>query len=159
MKTIFRLMALLLLVLPLGACSDDDEEIGVPSLEVNNANLHGAWQLTQINESAPAEGSYVYIQFERRNQTFTIYQKVGSMYAQRISGTYTLETDAYGKTTLSGRYDNQLDDNRWNNEYLVTELLTDGTMTWQVKDDATEITRYQKIDAIPQEVIDEARPE
>lgn len=159
MKTIFRLMALLMLVLPMGACSDDDEEIGVLNLEVNNANLHGAWQLVRINESAPAEGSYVYIKFERRDQTFVIYDNMNSMYTVRTSGTYTLETDAYGKTTLSGRYDNQLDDNRWSNSYFVTELSADGFMTWQVTDDATETTRYQKIDAIPQEVIDEARPE
>ena len=93
MKTLFRIMALFMLLFNFSACSDDEEALEVPTLEVNYANLHGTWMLTEWNGQPISEGTYCYIDFNRREHTFKMYQKFDSMYARCITGEFTLEKD------------------------------------------------------------------
>lgn len=155
MKSIFKMMALLMFALTIGACSDDDIKFVATMPDVTNATLAGNWQLSELNGVPVAEDAYVYMQFVRRDQTFTIYDKMGSMYAHKMTGKYTYETDEYGVTTLSGRYDNQLDDNRWNDDYIVKELQPGAVMTLAIKGDENETQKYVYVDAIPDSILDE----
>lgn len=155
MKAIFKMMALLMLTLTAGACNDDDIKF-VPTMpEVTNATLAGNWKLSELNGMLVSEDAYVYMQFVRHDQTFVIYDKMGSMYTHKMTGKYTYETDEYGVTTLSGRYDHQLDDNRWNHDYIIKELQPGITMTLTVKGDESETQKYIYVDAIPDSVLDE----
>ena len=75
MKNIFNLIALFAFVLCFTSC-DDDEKTDIPTLPVTPANLNGTWQLAEWNGQSLAEGTYCYITFNRKEQTFEIYQKL-----------------------------------------------------------------------------------
>lgn len=152
MKTLFKIMALFMLLFNFAACGDDDEEVQIQQLPVNYANLDGTWKLTEWNGQALPEGNYVYISFTRRDHTFKIYQKMDSMYARLITGTFTIEEDEYLGYVINGEYD--YDNGDWNNKYIVV-LLENGTMTWTVKDDEEDVSRYERCDAIPDEILKE----
>ena len=69
MKNIFNLIALFAFVLCFTSC-DDDEKTDIPTLPVTPANLNGTWQLAEWNGQSLAEGTYCYITFNRKEQTF-----------------------------------------------------------------------------------------
>ena len=150
MKNIFKLMAMLALVCCLSSCSDDDEPV-VPTLYVTPANLNGTWQLAEWNGQPLAEGLYCYITFNRREQTFEMYQKFDSMYARYITGSFDIEEDPYLGSVISGEYDYWMGD--WNSEYIVTDLLESGSMIWTAKDNESDVTKYVRCDKVPDEVV------
>ena len=153
MKTIFRIMALFMLLVGVSAC-DDDENEAVPTLEVNAANLNGYWQLTEWNGQPLAEGTYCYINFIRKDKSYKMYQKFDSMYARCISGTFEIEVDDYMNSTIKGLYNYGM--GYWNNSYIVTDLFSN-SMIWTVKDNLADVTKYERCDVIPQSIIDEAK--
>ena len=147
MKTLFRIMALFMLLFNFSACSDDEEVSVVPTLEVNYANLNGTWMLTEWNGQPISEGTYCYIDFNRREHTFKMYQKFDSMYARCITGEFTLEKDDELGDIISGTYDYGMGD--WNNSYIITDLLEAGSMVWTVKGDNTDVCKYERCDEVP----------
>ena len=76
LKKLFTLLVIALFACGFAACSSDDEEPEEPSLEVTPANLHGTWKLAEWNGEPLAEGTYCYIVFNRKDQTFEMYQKL-----------------------------------------------------------------------------------
>ena len=154
-KTIFRLMALIVLTLCIQGCSDDEDKYVEPPLAVTPANIAGAWQLTQWNSAPLAEGTYCYIIFNRRERTYAMYQKFDSMYARCITGTYSIEENSDSEYIISGTYD--YGRGNWNNSYIVTELYAQGSMVWTAKEDKTDVSVYKRCDSVPQDIIDEAR--
>ena len=114
MKNIFKLMALFAFLFCLTSC-DDDEPV-IPTLEVTPANLNGTWELSEWNGAPLAEGTYCYITFNRKEQTFEMYQKFDSMYARYITGNFSIEVDPYLGSIISGDYD--FGNGDWNNKYL-----------------------------------------
>ena len=99
MKHLYKLFTLLLVAMfacSFTSCSNDDEEMEEPSIEVTPANLHGTWKLVEWNngEKVP-EGTYCYIVFDRREQTYVMYQKFDSMYGRRITGSFKIKNDPY----------------------------------------------------------------
>lgn len=154
MKTLFRIMALFMLLFSFAACEDDAEE-KESALEVNYVNLHGTWQLAEWNGQPLIDGNYCYITFNRKDKTYEIFQKFDSMYARHITGTFLIELDDYLGYIISGSYD--YGKGKWNNSYVVTELLLSGSMIWTVKDDAEDVTKYVRTEKVPSEVIEEAK--
>ena len=69
MKTLFKIMALFLMLFSFAAC-DDDEEATLTTLEVTPANLDGTWKLVEWNGAPLQEGSYCYITFSRKEKTY-----------------------------------------------------------------------------------------
>lgn len=155
MKTLFRTMALFMMLFCLSACSEDEEEVTVPTLEVNYVNLEGTWQLTEWNGQPTPEGTYCYIIFKRKDHTFQMYQKFDSMYARLITGEFLLETDASTGTLISGTYHYGMGE--WNNSYIITDLLETGSMIWTVKGDDNDVCKYERCEKVPEEVIAEAK--
>ena len=137
------------------ACGDN-EEVKVETLEVTPANLNGTWQLVEWNGQPITEGTYCYISFVRKDKTFEMYQKFDSMYARFLSGTFERENDDNWGYIVSGKYDNSLG-GRWNNSYIVTELLPSGSMIWTMKDDAGDVSKYIRCDEIPSNILEEVR--
>ena len=134
MNNIFNLIALFAFVLCFTSC-DDDEKTDIPTLPVTPANLNGTWQLAEWNGQSLAEGTYCYITFNRKEQTFEISQKFDSMYARE--------------------YD--FGNGEWNNDYIVTDLLEAGSMIWTAKDDAGDVSKYVRCDEVPSKIVEEAR--
>ncbi|MEE0147684.1 MAG: lipocalin family protein, partial [Segatella copri] len=106
MKKLFTLLVIALFACGFAACSSDDEEPEEPALEVTPANLHGTWKLVEWNngEQVP-EGTYCYIVFNRKEQTFEMYQKFDSMYGRHITGSFAIKNDPYQGYIISGSYD------------------------------------------------------
>ena len=157
MKNIFKIITLFVLAFSLTACSDDDATTVVPTLDVNYANLHGSWELVEWNGSPLPDGVYCYLVLERREHSFRIYQKFDSMYARCITGVFELTVDADGCDIISGSYDYGMGD--WNRDYVSTDLLEEGSMTWIVKGDESDVCVYCRCDEVPVEVIAESKSE
>lgn len=116
MKNIFKLMALFAFLFCFSSCEDDEPVI--PTLEVTPANLEGTWKLAEWNGASLDEGTYCYVIFNRKEQTFEMYQKFDSMYARYITGSFSIENNPYLGYIISGVYDYGNGD--WNNKYIVS---------------------------------------
>ncbi len=55
---------------------------------------------------------------------------------------------------VSGKYDYSLG-GRWNNSYVVTDLLPSGSMIWTVKDDMGDVSKYVRCDGVPSDIVEE----
>ncbi len=159
MKHLYKLFTLLVVALfacTFTSCSSDDEEMEEPSMEVTPANLHGTWKLVEWNngEQVP-EGTYCYIVFDRREQTYVMYQKFDSMYGRRITGSFAIKNDPYQGYVISGTYDYNRGD--WNQSYIVTRLVQSGSMVWTGKDDTADVSRYELCAEVPAEIINESK--
>ena len=120
MKTIFRFTLLALIATAFCAC--DDDKSYVAPLDVTPNNLAGTWQLAQWNGAPLAEGSYVYIEFIRKDQKYAI---------------------------IYGNYDYSVGD--WQHRYIVTDF-SKTQMIWTAKDDRSDISVYERCDGIPEEI-------
>ena len=155
LKKLFTLLVIALFACGFAACSSDDEEPEERSLEVTPANLHGTWELAEWNGEPLAEGTYCYIVFNRKDLTFEMYQKFDSMYGRHITGSFAIKNDPYQGYIISGSYDNGKGD--WNQSYLVTRLLASGSMIWTAKDDVTDISRYERCNEVPAEILKDCK--
>ncbi len=170
MKKIVKMAAALLpaltIMLGLTACNKDKTDT-VESLDVTYANLNGTWRLSSweggvmgATKSAenvtPTGDTYCYITFDRREHTFVMYQNFDSMYARRITGSFSLTTDDYLGEVVSGKYD--WDNGEWNHDYIITNLLSD-SMVWTATDDPLDVCLYVRVDEVPEEIVAEARDE
>ena len=153
MKNIFNLMALFAFLCCFSAC--DDDEAVIPTLAVTPANLNGTWELAEWNGQPLAEGTYCYVTFDRKEQTFEMYQKFDSMYARHITGSFSIEEDPYLGSVISGVYD--FGNGDWNNEYIVTDLLETGSMVWTAKDNENDVNKYVRCETVPEDIIAEAK--
>ena len=156
LKKFFTLLVIVLFACGFAACSSDDDEPEVPSLPVTPANIACTWKLGEWNkgEQVP-EGNYCYIVFNRREQTFEMYQKFDSMYGRHITGSFSIKNDPYQGYIISGNYDYGTGD--WYQSYIVTRLVSSGSMIWTGKDDATDVCRYERCSEVPAEIVKETK--
>ena len=155
LKVLFRTLTLLALALFMNACSNDDEEAFVPTLEVTPANIAGTWKLIEWNNEPLEQGTYCYIVFNRRDKTFEMYQKFDSMYPRYITGSFFIEESKNGEYIIDGTYD--YGNGEWNNSYIVTDLSVSGTMTWAVEGNSGDVSRYECCENIPTEIIESTK--
>ena len=148
-NNIIKVLFMFVISLMTVSCSDDDEVV-VKSLEVNPITLHGQWKLQEVNGSEIPSDIYVYIDFKRQDKTFNLYQKQDSQLPRKITGKFDVEYDYNIGYILSGTYD--YEQGAWNNKYIVTDLLEEGSMIWTVKD-GDEISKYVRVDEIPSEIL------
>lgn len=151
MKDLFKIMFLAVLSMMMVACGGDDEEIVVPPLDVTPNNIAGQWCVESWNGSPLADGSYVYIEFERADRTFTMYQNLDSAEARTLTGRYYIENAADAGAIIRGNYDHGVGE--WAHRYYVRNLTAD-SMTWVAKDNADDVTVYVRCE-IPTELIGE----
>ena len=146
----FILLTISLLVASLSFVACDDEPVvpTEPQLEVTANNIAGEWQLSSWKGAPLAEGSYVYIAFDRRERTFCIYQNLDSFSTRELTGAFYIETDPELGAVIRGSYDYDRGD--WAHRYIVTSL-TANEMVWVAKDDAEDVSVYVRAE-IPTDV-------
>lgn len=152
-KYIFKILTLFLTPFVFTAC--EEEEVMPAVLEVTPANLNGTWKLVERNGKPLPKETYCYITFIRRDKTFKMYDNFDSMYANLKTGKFEIEQDDWLGYIISGKYD--YGKGEWNNSYIVSELLETGSMIWTVKDDSSDIQKFERCDGVPQEIEDEVR--
>ena len=137
----FILLTISLLVASLSFVACDDEPVvpTEPQLEVTANNIAGEWQLSSWKGAPLAEGSYVYIAFDRRERTYTLYQNLDSFSTRELTGAFYIETDPELGAVIRGNYDYDRGD--WAHRYVVTSL-TANEMIWVAKDDAEDVSIY-----------------
>lgn len=149
MKTFFRMMLLSVFLFGAAACSDEEEAKDI-TLEVNYANLNGTWRLSNWNGAEVNDDqSYVYIEFNRKERTYTMYEKVATGKAWKRTGSFSIDVDDKWGTIISGNYDFGAGD--WNQKYVVTNL-TETSMIWTVKGNAEDVSTYTRCDGIPADI-------
>lgn len=150
MKRLLK-MALLLCCVFVGACDDDGQPVE-PFLNVTANNLAGTWRLATWHGEPLAEGSFVYFEFVRKDQTFKLYQNLDSFRPVMKSGRFSITTDEkLGASVLSGDYDHSLNAT-WAHRYVVRDL-TKTSMIWIVTTDENDVTVYERCDGIPEEIL------
>lgn len=147
MKKILRFTLLSLIAAAFCAC-DDDVAYEIP-MEVTPNNLAGTWQLAQWNGAPLAEGSYVYIEFIRKDQKYVMYQNLDSFMARKLTGRYAITTDEELGAIVYGNYDYGVGD--WQHRYVVTGL-SETSMVWTAKDDFSDVSLYVRCDGIPESI-------
>lgn len=137
----------LFLILPLfiAASCSNDKEPAEEFLDVTAHNISGDWQLVQWSNNTLADGTYVYINFTRRNQRFTIYQNEDSFLPRKIEGDYNITTDEELGAIIRGKYDFNGD---WSHRYIVKDL-TAKSMIWIAVDDPDNVQLFERCDSIP----------
>ena len=144
-----RYLTILFAALVLCSCNNTNEQTEV-LVDVTPTNLAGVWMLESFdNGKSLADGDFVYIEFVRTDRSYTLYQSVGSMYTQTMTGNYFIEIDpAYG-AIIRGNYGtdeyNYFD---WSHRYIVT--MTADRMRWVAKDDEQNVSVYVRVDALPE---------
>ena len=150
MKKIFNLLMLFAVAL-FAACDETVEPI--ETLEVKPYNMEGTWMLAELNGSALADSTYVYLVLDRRC-TYEIYENTASMYPVLFTGKYELEYDWRVGDVISGTYDYEL--GAWGHEYVITDLYKE-SMVWTAKDDASYVQKFVRVDAVPAEIVEAVR--
>ena len=74
---------------------------------------------------------------------------------RHITGSFAIKNDPYQGYIISGSYDYGMGD--WNQSYLVTRLLKSGSMIWTAKDDVTDISRYERCNEVPAEILKDCK--
>lgn len=151
MKIVSKLIGFVLLLLCITACQDDKEPEApvIPSA----ATLNGTWRLADWNGQQEEDNWYVYITFDRLKDTYVMYQRVGSMVAEKKTGTFTIEKDAdTNDYVLSGTYDYFFNQGVWEHDYIITELTADA-MTLTAKDDVSDVQKYVRVESVPEDIV------
>ncbi len=116
MKQLKLFFAAAVALLAFVACGGDDnggDEIPVPT----DGTVVGQWCLTQWSAMDDAD---VYVEFKEDN-TFNLYQRLGTPYYEHFTGTYSLSGN-----TLSGQYSDGV---AWGSSYTVSFSGNDMTLT------------------------------
>lgn len=154
MKSLFKMTALAACILCFASCNDD--EVQAPEIEVTPAYLDGTWKLAEWNGAPLADGLYLYITFNRRERSYETYHNFDSMYARLVTGSFKVKEDKILGYVISGDYDYGNGD--WSHEYIVSDRLGDA-MVWTAKDDAGDEHRFVRCEKVPDQIVNEAKPD
>lgn len=120
------------------SCSVDVSDQNKPYLSVTPNNIAGVWSLESYdNGVALADGSFLYIDFNRAERTFTTYDNLESMELRKLTGRYDIATDE--AAVIRGAYHYGRGD--WKHAYYVRDL-TSTRMVWVATDDESIVQVY-----------------
>lgn len=144
-----RYITLLFAALAICSCVKNEAEQGEPLVDVTPVNLAGVWELTSFDNGATLqEGDYVYISFELTDRAYTIYQNIGTMYGEKRSGHYFIDTDPMLGAVIRGNYGtDEYNFFDWSHRYKVE--LKASTMRWTATDDSQNVSVYTRVESLP----------
>lgn len=140
------LVAIAATVANYGCKQREINDLSQPSVAVTYSLIDGAWQMVEWQGKPLAEGLYLYVEFDRTEQHFEMWENIGSMYARNTTGSFRIEQDEYDRYILCGTYDYGVGD--WNDEYEVT-ATSENEMIWR-STTTQEVSIYRRIEAIPE---------
>ena len=155
MKNILKITMLFILLAGFTSCSNDDDQVyNDTTLEANYINVAGTWMLTEWLGEPLQEGRLCYLELNRRERTFVMYDNSGSMTMRKLSGSFSISKDENDTSIdlISGSYDYGMGD--WRNVYRLK--VYENKMVWTVQDDLTDISVYERCNEIPEDVINSA---
>ena len=144
MKKIVKFV-MVFVALVVASCSKPDES-GILFLDVTPNNIDGVWCLANYDGGHKlSEGTFYYIEFDRKDKTYVSYDNLGSMEVVKGSGRYDIVID--GAAVIRGMYDFGRGD--WEHSYYVRNLTQD-SMCWVATDDESIIRVYERAE-LPKE--------
>lgn len=150
MKQLSKLITLVCMAFCLAACSDDSEPQA--PITPTPATLNGTWSLAEWNGQPANDDWYIYITFDRLTDTYVMYQRQSSMKSEKKTGSFAIAHDEEAGTyTLSGTYDYTFG-GVWAHDYIITDLQ-ENTMTLTMKDEATDVQKYVRVESVPEDIL------
>ena len=142
-------LAIMASMLLISGCDKENESNNtkVQNMAVTYYTIDGVWSLAEWNDAPLAEGTLLYIDLDRKEHRFEMWDNLNSMYPTMRSGSFMLSVDDMQRDIISGWYDYSVGD--WGDDYIV-ELNADGDkMTWRaVSSDEKMI--FVEVDALPE---------
>ena len=148
MRLLQRLVATLIVVATIAGCEKPAPLPTEEKIAVTYAALDGCWQLSMWQGAPMAEDTYLYIEFDRREHRYTIWDNIDSMYATDTTGTFAITEEEDGTYTLSGTYDYGVGD--WSSDYHVTLSNEGERMQWISRSGSFQAMDFVRIEAIPE---------
>ena len=137
MNSIFKFAFALVALLAMVSCSEKISDSDF--LNVTPNNISGSWRLESSCGEPLAEGLYVYIDFDRKERSFEMFQNTDSFATRCITGRYFIYTDYEAGAVIRGDYD--YGNGAWEHRYVVTDL-TKSRMTWTALDNEEFVNVY-----------------
>ncbi len=148
MRLLNRLIATLIVVATIAGCEKPAPLPTQEKIAVTYAALDGCWQLSMWQGAPIAEDTYLYIEFDRKEHRYTMWDNIDSMYATDTTGTFALTEEEVGTYTLSGTYDYGVGD--WSCDYRV-ELTNEGNdMRWVSLSGSHQVMNFVRVAEIPE---------
>lgn len=117
------------------------------NMAVTYYTIDGVWQLVEWNDAPLAEGTLLYIDLDRKEHRFEMWDNLSSMYPTMRSGSFLLSVDDMQRDIISGWYDFGVGD--WANDYVV-ELSAEGNkMVWRSLSGDENMT-FVEVDELPE---------
>ena len=148
MRLLQRIVATLIVVATIAGCEKPAPLPTEEKIAVTYAALDGCWQLSMWQGAPMAENTYLYIEFDRREHRYTIWDNIDSMYATDTTGTFAITEEEDGTYTLSGTYDYGVGD--WSSDYHVTLSNEGERMQWISRSGSFQAMDFVRIEAIPE---------
>ena len=133
----------------ISGCDKENEsnDTKVQNMAVTYYTIDGVWSLVEWNDAPLAEGTLLYIDLDRKEHRFEMWDNLNSMYPTMRSGSFMLSVDDMQRDIISGWYDYSVGD--WRDDYIV-ELNVDGDkMTWRAVSSDEKMT-FVEVDALPE---------
>ena len=148
MRLLQRLVATLIVVATIAGCEKPAPLPTEEKIAVTYAALDGCWQLSMWQGAPMAEDTYLYIELDRREHRYTMWDNIDSMYATDTTGTFAITEEEDGTYTLSGTYDYGVGD--WSSDYRVTLSNEGERMQWISRSGSFQTMDFVRIEAIPE---------
>ena len=155
MRLLRPLCALLLLLASLSVTSCQ-KPAPIPqeeSIAVTYNSIAGCWQLSHLQGVPLSEQTHLYIEFERKEPRFVMWDNLNSMYMVQTTGGFAITQDDE-QYILTGWYDYGVGD--WSSNYIVSMDAHGDYMFWvrmsdndQNGEDGDDRMAFKKIDNIP----------
>ncbi len=137
-------------LLSLTACAGDESEPIIPELVINSRNIEGVWKLESIDNTTLDDEQYLYIEFERENLTYDMYENFDSKYSTQTVGEFFISKDEDSRTYIDGNYSANFGE-KWGEHYYIEDFTLE-TMAWRGAASG-EVQRFLRVEQIPEDIV------
>lgn len=128
-RLFFTTSVAMLAALASGCQTPDSEREPEQIKAVTYYTIDGVWRLEKLNDKPLSEDTMLYIDFDRKEHRFEMWDNFDSMYMTKTTGMFAIEQDEYERYILSGWYDYGVGD--WASDYIVEMTILGDYMLWQ----------------------------
>ena len=104
-RLFFTTSVAMLAALASGCQTPDSEREPEQIKAVTYYTIDGVWRLEELNDKPLSEDTMLYIDFDRKEHRFEMWDNFDSMYMTKTTGMFAIEQDEYERYILSGWYD------------------------------------------------------